>query len=253
MSYSEFLGETIKNSGKSLRQIAMECKNQYNVKITASYLSKLQTGGQTPASDKVNIAVAKVCKINPDDLLFEAYFERSPEIVKETINTMIIFIKSMFLSVLDIDNIKNLGVKDEINKYLNMSTRQFVQEMTKCDVNDENPLQFDFNIDNPKSISEEEILNDMFMKFSIGFKMLDNSMFPIIQEGAKIELDTTKELKNGDIVVVVFEDNKYLIRTYVKNGNTITLIPANKSFETLTYNSNEINIKGIVKSITIEL
>ena len=83
MSYSNFLSKTIKESGYSLRDIATLCEKQCNVKITASYLSKLQKeGNKNPASEPVNIAIAKVCKINPDDLLFEADMERAPESVK---------------------------------------------------------------------------------------------------------------------------------------------------------------------------
>lgn len=253
MSYSTFLSDIIKDSGKSLRQISLECKNKYNVTATASYISKLQTGSQTPASDKVNIAIAKVCKINPEDLIFEAYFERSPEIVKDTINKMINFIKNMYLSLLTMDDIKRLGIENEIQKYLNMNTRQFVQEMVNDNTDYESPLEINIPMNKSATTSNDEAIKEMFMKFSIGFKMLDSSMIPIIPEGAKIELDNTKELKNGDIVVVVLDDNNYIIRTYVKNENVITLIPSNKLFETKSYNEKDIIIKGRVKSITTEL
>lgn len=252
MSYSKFLTEIIKNSKKSLRQISLECKNKYNVKATASYLSKLQTGGQTPASDNVNIAVAKVCGVNPDDLLFEANLERAPEDVKKLVDIMVNFIKSMYISFKGADTTNNEEVETEINRYLNMNNRQFLKEMLENSIDFENPLEIDIplqeNIEN-----ENNKVNDLFMKFSIGFKMLDSSMFPVIQEGAKIELDTTAELKNGDIVAVVISEDKYLIRTYVKSGENIILIPENKNFETLTFKESDIDIRGKVKSITIDL
>ena len=50
MSYSSYLSNIIKESGYSLRDIASLCEKKYNVEITASYLSKLQKGSQTPAS-----------------------------------------------------------------------------------------------------------------------------------------------------------------------------------------------------------
>lgn len=249
MAYSDFLADTIKNSKKSLRQISMECKNKYDVKVTASYLSKLQTGGQTPASDNVNIAVAKVCGINPDDLLFEANLERAPEDVKKLVNTMVSFIKGMYLSVQGINKTNIPEIDKDIDKYLNMNNRQFINAMLDNNINFQNPLEIDI----PLQEETENQINDLFMKFSIGFKMLDSSMFPVIREGAKIELDTTAQIKDGDIVAVVLDDDKYLIRTYVKSGKNIILIPENKSFETLTFKESDIDIKGKVKSITIDL
>lgn len=249
MAYSDFLADTIKNSKKSLRQISMECKNKYDVKVTASYLSKLQTGGQTPASDNVNIAVAKVCGINPDDLLFEANLERAPEDVKKLVNIMVSFIKGMYLSVQGINKTNIPEIDKDIDKYLNMNNRQFINAMLDNNINFQNPLEIDI----PLQEETENQINDLFMKFSIGFKMLDSSMFPVIREGAKIELDTTAQIKDGDIVAVVLDDDKYLIRTYVKSGKNIILIPENKSFETLTFKESDIDIKGKVKSITIDL
>lgn len=250
MSYSEFLADIIKNSKKSLRQISLECKNKYNVKATASYLSKLQTGGQTPASDNVNVAVAKVCGINPDDLLFEANLERAPEDVKKLVDTMVNFIKSMYLSFKGVNETNNQEIENEINKYLNMNTREFLKSMLENNnIDFENPLEIDI----PLQEEQQNTVNDLFMKFSIGFKMLDNSMFPVIREGAKIELDTTAEIKDGDIVAVMIDNDKYLIRTYIKAGKNIILIPSNKDFETLTFKESDIDIRGKVKSITIDL
>lgn len=253
MSYANFLSNTIKNSGYSLRAIASLCEKKYNIKITASYLSRLQQkGNKNPASERVNIAIAKVCGINPDDLIFEADLERAPESVKNIVDLMVNYIKSMYISLIPNVNIKDSKAQEmfesEMNKYINMGTREFITEMLNQDIDMEKPLEKDF------SISEEnnEILNEMFMKFTVGIKVLDNSMFPIIKQGAKIELVKLDEYSNGDIVSVEL-NNTNLIRTYVKSGNNIVLIPANQDFETLTVPKKDIEIKGKVKSYTIDL
>ena len=56
----------------------------YGVSINPSYISKLRTGKQPPASDDVNIAIAKACGFEKqiEDFLFEAYLEKSPEYIK---------------------------------------------------------------------------------------------------------------------------------------------------------------------------
>lgn len=253
MSYANFLSNTIKNSGYSLRAIASLCEKKYNIKITASYLSRLQQkGNKNPASERVNIAIAKVCGINPDDLIFEADLERAPESVKNIVDLMVNYIKSMYISLIPNVNIKDSKAQEmfqsEMNKYINMGTREFITEMLNQDIDMEKPLEKDFSI----SEEDNEILNEMFMKFTVGIKMLDNSMFPIIKQGAKIELVKLDEYSNGDIVSVEL-NNTNLIRTYVKSGNNIVLIPANQDFETLTVPKKDIEIKGKVKSYTIDL
>lgn len=255
MSYANFLSNTIKKSGYSLRSIASLCEKKYNVKITASYLSKLQQeGNKNPASEKVNIAIAKVCGINPNDLIFEADLERAPETVKKIIDEMISFLKKFFANTLDsyiasANDPKEIEkVESEINKYQNMGTRELLLSMEKYSnlSATENPLEMNFDLNNDK-------INDLIMKFSINVPMGDNSMFPIIKQGAKIELVKLEEYSNGDIVSVELKNGNNIIRTYVESGNNIVLIPANQDFETLTIPKKDIQIKGKVKSYTIDL
>lgn len=255
MSYVNLLSKTIKNSGLSLRKIAMLCEKKYNVKITASYLSKLQQeGNKNPASEKVNIAIAKVCEINPDDLVFEADLERAPETVKKIIDEMVDFLRKFFANIFDSysastsDSKEKELVESEINKYKNMSTRELLLAMQEYSnfSSQENPLDMKFDLNN-------DDIEDLIMKFSINILMEDNSMFPIIKQGAKIELVKLDEYSNGDIVSVELKDQTKLIRTYVESGNNVILIPTNQDFETLTIPKKDIEIKGKVKSYTIDL
>lgn len=257
MSYSDFLAKTIKESGYSLRNIATLCEKKYNVPITASYLSKLQNGGQTPASEKVNEAIAKVCRINPDDLLFEAELERAPEMIKELVNDLIKFLKEFLISTvngipIDDKNIQS-SVEEQLSELLNMSNREFIKSMFQED-NNINP--FDFNqISNGFKVDTKETstnINDMFMKLSVGIKMNDESMFPTIRQGAKIELTKLDEYQTGDIVCVKLNNKKNIIRTYIDAGKDIVLMPENRDFEPITINKKDINIIGKVKSCTID-
>ena len=169
MSYSNFLSNTIKNSGYSLRAIASLCEKKYNVKITASYLSKLQQeGNKNPASEKVNIAIAKVCGINPDDLIFEADLEKAPENVKNIVELMVNYIKSIYKQLtptlkekIKDDTAKQL-FESEMLKHINMGTREFVTEMLMEENLDvENPLEQNILI----SKEDSDLMQDIFMKF----------------------------------------------------------------------------------------
>ena len=255
MSYSNFLSNTIKNSGYSLRDIASLCEKKYNVKITASYLSKLQKeGNKNPASEKVNIAIAKVCRINPDDLLFEADLERAPQSVKQIVETMVTFVKTMFIGIEPNLTVKNELereiIQNKLDEYINMGTREFVQKLLENDDNISFDSPFEQNI--PIIAEDNTKIEDIFLKFSTGITLLDNSMSPIINQGAKLELVSLDEYKNGDIVCVTINDTN-LVRTYIDCGKTVTLLPANTEFEPITISKNKIHIAGKIKSYTIEL
>lgn len=258
MSYSNFLAKTIKESGYSLRSIATLCENKYNVKITASYLSKLQKGAQTPASEKVNEAIAKVCRINPEDLLFEAELERAPQMIKKLLNDLIKFLKEFLIATVNSSPINDINiqisVEKQLNKLLNMSTREFVQAMFQED-NDINPFDFNklSNSMNSNADTTNDIINNMFMKFTVGIEMLDNSMFPTIPQCAKLELVKLDQYQTGDIVCVQINNDKNIIRTYVEAGKDIVLIPENRDFKPTTISKKDIKVIGKVKSYTIDL
>lgn len=253
MSYPNYLATIIKNSKLSLRAIARLCENNYNVKITASYLSKLKKeGNQNPASERVNIAIAKVCKTNPEDLIFEAELERAPQIVKEIINELVEFIKKFFAQTNKSLSVSNkeleLQIQGEINQQLNMSTREFLKSLMQYSALEENENPFEIGLD-----LDEDNMKDILMKFSLNVLMEDNSMFPIIKQGAKMELVKLDEYSNGDIISVTLNNDKKLIRTYAESGNNIILIPANQDFETLNIPKKDVIINGKVKSYTIDL
>lgn len=254
MSYSSFLSNTIKKSEYSLRDIATLCEKKYNVKITASYLSKLQKeSNKSPASEKVNIAIAKVCKINPDDLLFEADLERAPDSVKQIVETMVTFIKTMFIGIepnitVNTEEERQI-IQDKLDEYINMGTRQFIQMILQGDTLDfEDP----FNQNITVSDEDQNTIQDIFLKFSMGVTMLDNSMFPTIKQGAKLELVKLDEYSTGDIVAIEI-DGQNFIRTYIDAGKNITLLPSNIEFKPITIPKSKANISGKVKSYTIEL
>jgi len=253
MSYSSYLASIIKSSGYSLRNIATLCEKNHNVKITASYLSKLQKeSNKNPASEKVNTAIAKVCKTNPDDLNFEADFERAPETVKQTINELIEFLKNFLIQTSKTisvpDKEKELKIESEINKYLNMSSREFLQLIMQYSELQTNKIPFEESFDLNK-----DNIEDIIMKFSIDIPMKDNSMFPTIKQGAKLEIVKLDSYSNGDIVSVNINEETNIIRTYIEAGNNIILLPENKEFEIITIEKENAIINGKVKSITVDL
>lgn len=247
MSYSEFLSKAIKESGLSQNQISIQAKSKYNIDIDPSYISKLQSGKKI-ASNEINEALAKVCKVDPEDLQFEADFERAPQSVQKSIYEMIDILKKLFTS--------NKQLKLFIPAMNSLSTRQFVELMAQSDFSSFGIEDFDpFNKDmtSQKMLKENDIINNMSMEISMNYKMSDGSMSPLIPEGAKLTLEKTTELKNGDIVLIEDENNKLFVRFYNKIGNTISLIPMNRNFDTFEFDEERMLLRAIVSGYIVTL
>lgn len=95
MNYTELLNELIEHSGKTVKQIADECQKEYGVNLTNTYLSGLKTTEGRQASQEINIAIAKACGAEYENILvIQAFLDRAPavlvqflEMVKEMATT----------------------------------------------------------------------------------------------------------------------------------------------------------------------
>ncbi len=76
------LKTAISNTDLSLSKICTKI-NQYGFNLNKGYLSKLQNGKKPPASDKVNLILSEVLKIDHLELRAAAYREKLPQDVLE--------------------------------------------------------------------------------------------------------------------------------------------------------------------------
>jgi transcriptional regulator with XRE-family HTH domain len=86
MNYADILNKAIYDSGFSLSQISKKLE-LLEVRANRGYLSKLKNGNTSPASDKMNHALAEVLKIDPIELQTAAYREKIPPEVLERLRT----------------------------------------------------------------------------------------------------------------------------------------------------------------------
>jgi transcriptional regulator with XRE-family HTH domain len=82
LKYSVLLSNAIQDKNYSLSDLANKLE-EFDVKIDKGYLSKLRSGTKSPASDRVNEALAKVLNIDPLELRIAAYKEKIPDDVLE--------------------------------------------------------------------------------------------------------------------------------------------------------------------------
>jgi len=246
MSYSHAVKNMIKKSGATLQDIANRCTDA-GVQITPSYLSKLQSGKQAPASEEVNIAIAEACNGDPDDLLFEAYLEKAPTLLKDFVSKLISSLKKVMINVLPDDTPKALK-QATINHINFMPDRELISIIAH---DEDDPLTTLGNT----YFGKDFLTEDLRMPISpiTGIPMPDNSMMPIIPEGALLQLTTHNNFKDGDIIVAETPDKKILVRRFVKLGAQSALIAENREYESITLKRKDIKVIARVKSFVKEL
>ncbi|WP_416825506.1 S24 family peptidase [Ectobacillus polymachus] len=240
MDYYQRLNKMIEDSKLTLKEIADRCE-EFGVKINPSYISKLRSNKQPPASDEVNKAIAMACDFKEfiDDFLFESYMEKAPEEIKTFFNEIISLSRTILykLGKQKIPEEMFLTAKKQAESLSDRAALQSaMQELKALFATDR-----DMGID-----AEATELNPI--------KMIDNSMQPGIPEGAVLELDTTESIKNGDIVVVT-EDNQndYLVRRYFEVDEKIILLGDYPSPFIIEFRCDQINIIGKVKSYSVTI
>lgn len=238
MSYSEVLSKMIKESGLTLKEIAEQ------VKVDPSYLSKLQSGKQSPASDEVNTAIAKACKANPDLLIFEGYLDKAPDVVKRYISKSTDSIKDMLLRF--VCNVRDDNDVYHFKKRLdNMSPLDFINAMLS-DTSSFFKVDDGLSIEVSRSDSNDysPIGNPLF-----GIPVFDNSMEPLIKKNALVNLDQIySDVKEGDIAVINTPLEKGLIRQVFFIDDKVVLIPQNNEYPKEVYDKSEIEFVGRVGS-----
>jgi phage repressor protein C with HTH and peptisase S24 domain len=251
MGYYETLDEMLKMSGLTLQEVADRCAADYGVKINRSYISKLKTARQAPASDEVNIAIAKVCGGDVEQFLYEAYLEKAPEFLKTLIKDTLKAAKR-----LSIEAIKNKIPSDKVPLVeAHFNQLSDVELMKQIGILSKNIQEF--SIENLGRVSD---FNEREENYSHIFDitMPDDSMEPTISEGAILHIDKDCNRTIGDIVVVLFEDKDYQIRRYYPNIDEyyegkdyeIILTSDNPSKEPIVVNASEVKILGKVTSVT---
>lgn len=85
MNYAELLSKYIERSGLSLGEVARRIKEQKDVKVDRSYISKLKNGDVNPPSDEISEALAAVTNGDPIELMWAATVEKSHPLIQQSL------------------------------------------------------------------------------------------------------------------------------------------------------------------------
>ena len=97
---------------------------------------------------------------------------------------------------------------------------------------------------------ESEInLGDMFLGTSryvlkiTGESMIGKGIMP----GDYVVVETARAAKDGDIVVALVDNNEATLKTLLINDDeTLTLMPANESYDPITLSARRLDIQGVI-------
>lgn len=254
MSYAEMLDKIISESELSLRQISKLC-NQFDIRITPSYISQLKNGKLPPPSPEVSLALAKVCNSkNQSQLVFQGYMEKAPDVIKEYMLASSHLNRIMLESLCKAENnnsmspdaldyLKNLDILSTLemsSRYMNSNTKtdpaELIREITLSS----------------GGVSKVQAQGDM-----INFFLGDTSMNLIIPIHSYLYILPTKVelLKERDIIAFYPNNRKQAtLRKIFFSNNKILLIPEDKTFQIYIIESfEEIDYLGKVVSYKVDL
>ncbi|AWC27968.1 LexA family transcriptional regulator [Bacillus cytotoxicus] len=228
MNYYDKLNQMIEKSNLTLKEIAEKCKI-YGVSINPSYISKLKSGKQPPASDDVNAAIAKACGFENrvEDFLFEAYLEKSPE-----------YIRNLLLEITDLfSNTVQVILETQTPPQLLPLIRTQFNQMTRYDI-----------IRQALDLNNAGTINNVNLQPSKSIKMPDDSMEPLLPKGAILHFEEVNEFKNGDIIVIKSNDS-YVVRKVVLIEDKAVLLAFKKEIRPIIINDINSHFLGKITSV----
>lgn len=257
MAYTKLLNKVIDDSGLSLKEIAIKCK-EYDVKITPSYLSALKndTTNRSP-SDDVSRAIAKACNVQKgyeNILVIETYIDNAPlemnklfDLLRET---WISSTASIFENKLTTQQSK------EIKKYFSeFPMAEFIVSLSSDLMKEEIIKQSGAMKLNSKSTFDDMIIEQRVSP--LGMPVSDNGMSPIVNKGdiVNTEVKEINEYKTGDVILVSKTSRKKILfaRKIIidkAKPKELTLMPINTDFMPETINISELMILGKITQVT---
>jgi repressor LexA len=260
MKYDELLAKYIKESGKTLDQIAEDC-SRFGIKVHPTYISKLRLGNRKPPDYKVTVVLSQVLGIDPKELLAGSLVSETdfkdnelkealrivyPDIPNSEIHEMIYRIHTMRAK----DIFEEIGIREDSGDF------EFVSSTLTVPVLGSIPAGLPVPLHSAEYIEEwTEIPNMWKLKDGEVFilKVKGDSMIGSrIHDGDKVVVKVQPEVESGEIAVVnVNGDDATLKRVKKTDGQTI-LYPDNPKYDPIFINNENARIIGKVIQVMFE-
>lgn len=242
--YTELLSRLIENSGKTLTEIASLCRQNYDVRITQSYISKLRTGKQPPAMEPINRALAEVCGGDPDELQYAAFYDRSPATIRRVLRL--------------VAQAARLGIKHVITDAEEAEDPELKQVFTSdwalfkgLEEQVLNEDTWDTFLENASSSMEFPIMNEP-REFS-RWRMTSEEMEPLIPASSLLHLRPLPDERNDGEIVVVKKGDDTVVRRVTMVKGEISLVPYNPKYSAILFDNTDMQMVARVEGYTFSL
>lgn len=228
MNYSQLLDKAIVESGLSLRQIEKRCKDM-GLSITPSYISQLKNGKLPPPRPEVTEVLVKVLQARDEtQLIFQSYFDKAPEIIKEYMAA------SSQLNQVMLDRLCEVKGNDEFTK----AAKEFLSELD---------ILSDVDL-TPSGVIKKASPDLLVLPIN------SDDMEPILPRYSTLSISPTNPslLKSKDMIALK-KGGLILVRRVYFTGEEILLIPDNKNSEIFKiHNFESIDYIGRVVGYRLE-
>ena len=256
MPYSMLLRKIVADSGYSSKYIVEECEKR-NYKIDKSYFSKLLNDKVPPPTEELSRIISDICNVDERQLVLEGYMDKAPKEIKEAFSSikMITMYSTLRLFQSGIDENVFEKVEEELKK---MPISDFIIQLidNKDLCMQMGDLMFPDDDDDDDIIDTNIKDDDITININqpVGFKMPDNSMFPIIQENAQIMLKFQPKYDDGDIIALKIQDEEdFTVRCAIFQEDKIILKAFNSKEPIKSYEYDKISILGKVNKVITEI
>lgn len=242
--YSKVLQRIIADSNITQEELSEKCK-KLNAPISRGRINSILNNKAPAPSEKVSRAIAQICNIDERELVLEGYLENAPHELIDFLNK---FQEELFeLSLTQLENKIDKETKEKLLKEYKKETNvNLILEI--LDMEENLPLYEN----NYKPDIEEEEKNIIFNFEYPSFTIEDDSMENKIPKDSKLKLKIQEKYKNGDILLIEYNNINY-VRLAIFVGKNTFLYALNSKYNSLYLNNEQFKIIAKVTSIEIKL
>lgn len=240
--YSKLLQKIVAEANITQDELSNKCK-ELGCPISRGRINEILNGKAIPPSENVSRAIAKICNADERKLVLQAYLEKAPHELIDFFNR---YQELLFeLSVSRLENIiKEDTKKILLEEYKNQTILDIIIEVLdmKNNITTDNDY---FKVTNEK--------NDLVINFETPYIIMnDNSMESKIPKNSKLRYIIKDSYKNGDILLVEYNNIKY-VRLAIFLGRNIFLYAFNPEYKGLYLKNEEYKIIAKINSIEIKI
>lgn len=252
MNYADLLKQYIKNSRYKLDEIS-EFLQEKGLSATKEYLSRLQNGKTSPASDELNRAIAEITGGDPKELITAAYLEKAPEEAKGKIK--IVPSVNEPPSIYDITNKSQNFIQQALNNMRKEDSKNDIEiDFVKIPILGEIKAGYNSiaeqNIIGYEATAKENVMDGQYFYLMVkGDSMIEEG----IMEGCRVLVRHQGYVEDGKIGVVLVNGDEATLKRVFYQDNKVILQASNRKIPPRIVKVEDVRIQGQVVKVEFDV